>query len=94
MTIQRSNTATRLRTQAGSQIFKCDLVSLKTAARRYQTFKNMIGWREVESEGQTVVVYDTWDVEILHSTFHGALDIHTVFLNPVLIRVSPFILST
>lgn len=88
MMTQRSNTATRVRTQAGSQIFKCEATDLKTAEKRYRTFKGKIGWREFEEDGKKVVVYDLWNVDILHRDFGGSFDINTVFLNPVLMRVS------
>ena len=84
---QHSNTATRLRTQAGSQIFNCETTSLKTADKWYRTFKDQIGWRKVMEGRKEVVTYDTWDMEILHSTFNGSFDINTIFLNPVLMRV-------
>lgn len=67
MMTQRSNTATRLRMHAGSQIFNCEATSLKTADERYRMFKDQIGWRKVIEGGKEVVTYDTWDVEILHS---------------------------
>lgn len=86
--IQRSNTATRIRAQAGSQIFDCKATDLKTSARRYEIFRSRIGWQEVEIEGQTVEQYETWNMEILHRSYNGNLDINSVFLNPVLMRVS------
>lgn len=93
MMCQRSNTATRIRAQAGCQIFDCNPMDLRTPEKHYEKFKSRIGWREVEIEGKKVEQYETWNVEVLHSSYNGAHDIRTVFLNPVLMRVSHIISS-
>jgi hypothetical protein len=83
MSQRRSDTATRVRRQAGPSIFGCSLNVLLSPDDRDAMFRKKIGW--VERGGG---YYDTWAVEVLHKDFNGSFDIDSVFLNPVLLMVS------
>jgi len=84
MMIQRSNTSTRIRRQAGPSVFDCLASDLHSPQVRYEKFRERIGWvmRENGSAG-----YETWAVDILHKDYQDSFDINRVFLNPVLMKV-------
>jgi hypothetical protein len=81
---QRSNTSTRIRHAAVDAIYDCRATKMRTPADR-RKFRKEIGWYEHEDgeEGE----YSSLDVPILHED-GSEYDIHTCFLNPVLMRVS------
>ncbi|KII85170.1 hypothetical protein PLICRDRAFT_178915 [Plicaturopsis crispa FD-325 SS-3] len=87
MTTQRSNTSTRVRTQAGSDIYETQSANLSSSETRKQ-FRERIGWRTYkDKKGAVRERYSVWAVEVLHKDYEGELDIHNVFLNPILFRV-------
>ncbi|KAJ7864577.1 hypothetical protein B0H14DRAFT_2292010, partial [Mycena olivaceomarginata] len=80
---QRSNTSTRIRHAAVDAIYDCRATKMRTPADR-RKFRNEIGWYEHEDgEGGE---YSSLDVPILHEDGSEEYDIHTCFLNPVLMR--------
>ncbi|KAG2133691.1 hypothetical protein DEU56DRAFT_757041 [Suillus clintonianus] len=84
MQSQRSNISTRVRTRCGAMIFGCTEAQIKSAAYRKETFGSLIGWKK-NDKGEWY--YDAWDSEILHGSWQGKHDIHTVFLNKSLMMV-------
>ena len=80
---QRSNLSSRVRRQAGTAIFACGEDDLKTPEIRRQKFGELIG---LSSAG--LASYSPYNVPVLHETGSGRLDIHTVFLNRSLMKVS------
>ena len=87
---QRSNTATRVRRQAGPSIFDCSQEILTSAEARHERFREQIGWVKTNNHGNGY--YETWAVEILHKNYGGVFDIDGVFLNPVLMKVRSFLI--
>lgn len=82
MGTQRSNTSHRIRKIAGPAIFDCTSSDLATSAKRKELFQQRIGW--VEDKGH----YTALEVDILHKDYKGRFDLETIFLNPILMRVS------
>ncbi|KAJ7485738.1 hypothetical protein FB451DRAFT_1392463 [Mycena latifolia] len=84
MSSQRSNTSTRIRRVAGHAIYDCSAADLLDPSARRQ-FREEIGWYEFEDgDGGE---YASLDVPILHKDGSKVYDIHTCFLNPVLMRL-------
>ncbi|KAK6966658.1 hypothetical protein R3P38DRAFT_3514850 [Favolaschia claudopus] len=92
MSSQRSNTSTCVRRGAGDSIFKCSSADLLSPASRRQ-FREEIGWHELgdgesgEGDARARGEYASLDVPILHQGGSKEYDIHTCFLNPVLMRL-------
>jgi hypothetical protein len=87
MSSQRSNTSTRIRRSSGTAIYNCSPADLLTPTACLK-FKKEIGWKDFEDgEGGE---YVSLDVPILHKGGSTEYDIHTCFLNPVLMRVCGF----
>ncbi|KAK7041250.1 hypothetical protein R3P38DRAFT_3453557 [Favolaschia claudopus] len=92
MSSQLSNTSTRVRRGAGDSIFKCSSADLLSPASRRQ-FREKIGWHELgdgesgEGDARARGEYASLDVPILHQGGSKEYDIHTCFLNPVLMRL-------
>lgn len=85
MSSQRSNTSSRIRHGAVEPIFDCRSGDMQTPKDR-RHFRREIGWYDYEDgEGGD---YASLDVPLLHKDESEEYDIHTCFLNPVLIRVS------
>jgi hypothetical protein len=85
MSSQRSNTSTRIRKTAGHAIFQCEAIELIDREKRIQLFREKIGWVD---EGNGKGHYESLKMEILHKDYGGRLDMDTIFLNPILLRVS------
>ena len=85
MGTQRSNTSTRIRKIAGHAIFQCPGSDLISSTKRAELFRNKIGWVD---DGNGKGHYDPLSVEVLHKDYHGRFDVDTIFLNPILMRVS------
>ncbi|KAJ6538253.1 hypothetical protein DFH09DRAFT_1249716 [Mycena vulgaris] len=72
MQSQRSNTHTRLRTYSGPEIFDCTAADLQ---------HRMIGYVESDDGSSG---YELFNVPLLHKSYSGKFDVHTVFRGPIL----------
>ncbi|KAJ7447503.1 hypothetical protein B0H11DRAFT_2248233 [Mycena galericulata] len=85
MNSQRSNTSTRIRRGAADSIYDCRAADTRTLSDR-RKFREEIGWYKYEDrEGGE---YAPLDVPILHEDGGREYNIHTCFLNPVLLRLT------
>jgi hypothetical protein len=89
---QRSNMAHRVRKEAGPEIFNCSVMDLLESKRR-NTARNrcLIGLTEASSVPSSDE-YDFMNIELLHKPEDwdggsGKLNVNSVFLNPILIKV-------
>ncbi|KAJ6475190.1 hypothetical protein DFH09DRAFT_846349, partial [Mycena vulgaris] len=77
---QCSNTRTRLHTHSGPEIFDCTAADLSSIESRRDKFRQTIGY--VESDGSSR--YELFNVPLLHKSYSGKFDVHTVFRGPML----------
>jgi len=88
MSQQRSNGSSRVRS-AGPTIFNCLPDDFMAAETRRLMFRELIGWTEVDGQG----VYQPL-APILYKNYAGQHDRDTIFLNPILMKVSnPFFIT-
>ncbi|KAJ6537484.1 hypothetical protein DFH09DRAFT_829058, partial [Mycena vulgaris] len=78
---QRSNTHTRLRTHSGPEIFDCTAADLSSIESRRDKFRQMIGYVESDDGSSR---YELFNVPLLHKSYSGKFDVHTVFRGPML----------
>ncbi|KAJ6603246.1 hypothetical protein DFH09DRAFT_807386, partial [Mycena vulgaris] len=78
---QRSNTYTRLRTHSGLEIFDCTAADLSSIESRRDKFRQMIGYVESDDGSSR---YELFNVPLLHKSYSGKFDVHTVFRGPML----------
>ncbi|KAJ6499482.1 hypothetical protein DFH09DRAFT_945222, partial [Mycena vulgaris] len=88
MQSQRSNTHTRLRTHSGPEIFDCTAADLSSIESRRDKFRQMIGYVESDDGSSK---YELFNVPLLHKSYSGKFDVHTVFRGPMLHLVSPLL---
>ncbi|KAA1474759.1 hypothetical protein DENSPDRAFT_883039 [Dentipellis sp. KUC8613] len=80
---QRSNSVSRVREMA-MVIFNCTADEIATSAARLTTFKEKIGF----SIGRDGIGYYKLMAPIIYKDYDGKHNIKTIFLNPVLFKVS------
>ncbi|KAJ7223708.1 hypothetical protein C8J57DRAFT_1591521 [Mycena rebaudengoi] len=83
MDSQRSNTVTRLRKQALTQLLRDSInpSKLATSESRLLHFRHLIGYSEEEKD------YLLWDIPFLHANESPTLDFHELFRHPLLLKV-------
>ncbi|KAJ6528791.1 hypothetical protein DFH09DRAFT_935089 [Mycena vulgaris] len=83
---QRSNTHTRLCMHSGPEIFDCTAADLSSIESRRDKFRQMIGYVDSDDGSSR---YELFNVPLLHKSYSGKIDVHTVFRGPMLHLVSP-----